>query len=630
MLRNSPVKTQNILFKYFNICLKNGLVSESNCYDLINPILKEGSADDPNNYRGICVSSAFLKLMCSMVSSRLQTYVDENGLLNKNQIGFKRKSRTSDHLLTVKSLVKKYVSQGKKKLYSCFVDFRKAFDSVGHNALFHKLELLGINGNLLNLIKSIYCKTKCAVKVGDKITNFFSYKKGVRQGCPLSPLLFNLFVNDIFKLIDENTKQAPELEMDSPINVLMYADGLVIFAHSEEQLKSHMSLLSEFCLTWNLQINIKKTKTMVFNRGNKLCNTNIYINDALIKCVKEFKYLGFTIGAKNCNLSGTIKDLKTKADRAIFALNNKIKISKLPTNLAVKIFNTQIKPILLYGVEVWALYSLYNYDNWDTSETEKCHTQFLKRIMGCDIHSPNLMIRGELGVPPLLTDIICRSISFVKHLDNNAMSLASQSLSYELRNTEESNLLNLIRLYKADVISDHTINQLDFPKSKIRKQCFENYQQIWINRIKDLPKAISYNLYKFSSTHEKYISVIPNQKHKTALCRLRVSSHNLMIEKGRHARPKIEREDRKCPLCTQTVEDECHFIINCPLYDSNRNALTQEVKKTCLSYDQMNDIQKFIFVMSNENENIIRNLAKYVFNSMKKRNEFLYPNTSKI
>ena len=158
--------------------------------------------------------------------------------------------------------------------------------------------------------------------------------------------------------------------------------------------------------------------------------------------------------------------MKIKADRAIFALNNRIKISKLPTNLAIKIFNTQIKPILLYGAEVWAPYSLYNYDNWDASETEKCHTQFLKRLMGCDIHSPNLMIRGELAVTPLLTDIICRSISFVKHLGSNDTSLAFQSLSYELLNNEESNLLNLIRLYNADLINDLTSNEFNSPKLK--------------------------------------------------------------------------------------------------------------------------------------------------------------------
>ena len=135
---------------------------------------------------------------------------------------------------------------------------------------------------------------------------------------------------------------------------------------------------------------------MEFNRGNKLCKTRIYLKNKLIECVKEFKYLGFYISAKNCTFLKTISDLKTKANRAIFALNNKIKLSKLPTKLAIKIFNAQIKPILLYGSEVWAPYHNYNYDTWDTCETEKCHTQFLKRILGWDVFSPNLMIRSEL------------------------------------------------------------------------------------------------------------------------------------------------------------------------------------------------------------------------------------------
>ena len=80
----------------------------------------------------------------------------------------------------------------------CFVDFKKAFDSVWHNGLFRKLENKGINGNFLNLIKSIYAKTKCAIKINGKVTNSFNYLKGVQQGNPLSSTLFNLFLNDIF------------------------------------------------------------------------------------------------------------------------------------------------------------------------------------------------------------------------------------------------------------------------------------------------------------------------------------------------------------------------------------------------------------------------------------------------
>ena len=85
-------------------------------------------------------------------------------------LGFMEENRAPDHIFTLKSVVNKYVTNEKgKKLYSCFVDFRKAFDSVWHNGLFHKLESMGINGNFLDLIKSIYKYTKCAVKINSQI-----------------------------------------------------------------------------------------------------------------------------------------------------------------------------------------------------------------------------------------------------------------------------------------------------------------------------------------------------------------------------------------------------------------------------------------------------------------------------
>ena len=100
---------------------------------------------------------------------------------------------------------------------------------------------------------------------------------------------------------------------------------------------------------------------MVFNRGHKLCKASLFINNTNIENVKSYKYLGFTIGAKNCFLINTMADLSIKAKRAIFALNNKIKISLLPTGLTIQIFTTQIVHILLYGAEVWGPYLNFDF-----------------------------------------------------------------------------------------------------------------------------------------------------------------------------------------------------------------------------------------------------------------------------
>ena len=95
---------------------------------------------------------------------------------------------------------------------------------------------------------------------------------------------------------------------------------------------------------------------MIFNRGNKIINADFIVGGKSIENVKTFTYLGFTITARNCHFQATIDDLSIKANRAIFLIRSKIKLSKLPVKLAIKIFNSQIAPILLYGSEVWGPY----------------------------------------------------------------------------------------------------------------------------------------------------------------------------------------------------------------------------------------------------------------------------------
>ena len=347
MIKNAPEEILYILHRFVNLCLEKSLVPHKWCLDLINPIFKDGILNDPNNYRGICISSALLKIICSLLNFRLQTFCDEQKLISDNQIGFKKDHRTSDHLLTLKCIVKKYVTIGHDKIFACFVDFKKAYDSVWHKGLFYKLQNFGFSGKSMDLIKDIYSKTKCSVKSRTKLTQFFEFNKGVRQGCPMSPILFNMFVNDIFDIVDKNTTSDIYLENGGKLNSLMYADDLILLSHTKDDLQKKLDILEDYCKTWKLNINEKKTKVMVFNRGNKLIKTDIRLNNAALENVKTFKYLGFSISAKNCSFLPTIENLSTRANRAIFALNNRIKISKLPIKLAVKVFNSQIVPILL-------------------------------------------------------------------------------------------------------------------------------------------------------------------------------------------------------------------------------------------------------------------------------------------
>ena len=119
-----------------------------------------------------------------------------------------------------------------------------------------------MNLDLIKLIKNMYDKTCQSLKLNNEITRSFRTFKGVRQGCILSPKLFNLFINDIPKIFDNSCK--PILLGQKKINCLMYADDLVIFSETETGLQNCLDKLHAYTLTWDLQINLSKTKVIIF------------------------------------------------------------------------------------------------------------------------------------------------------------------------------------------------------------------------------------------------------------------------------------------------------------------------------------------------------------------------------
>ena len=183
---------------------------------------------------------------------------------------------------------------------------------------------------------------------------------------------------------------------------------------------------------------------MVFNRGNKLIKSDFNVGSSPIENVKTFTYLGFTISAKNCQFQSTIDDLSIKANRAIFAIKSKIKFSKLPIRLAIKNFNSQIVPILLYGSEIWGPYMDYNFDTWDSTKIERIHTQSLKQVLGCNIQTSNNMIKAETGCRPLITHLIKILILYAKNVQQRTSNLCYDALIYETKNSESPNFIKFI------------------------------------------------------------------------------------------------------------------------------------------------------------------------------------------
>ena len=201
------------------------------------------------------------KLFESILNNRLSF---KNEVCNDNdpyQAGFKSNSRTTDNIFILSAIIDKqmYLS---KPLYTCFVDFTKAFDYIDRTALYYKLLNRGIDSNLLNVIRSMFSKAECRVKWDSRISDILKNEYGVLQGGMLSPKLFMDFLQDISATFDQDQ----DIPVDTLLMVyLLFADDLVLFSESSEGLHKQLTTLYLYAFLWHIIVSIPKTKVLIFN-----------------------------------------------------------------------------------------------------------------------------------------------------------------------------------------------------------------------------------------------------------------------------------------------------------------------------------------------------------------------------
>ena len=166
----------NIYVKLFNLIRSTGLIPEQWLTSIIQPIYKNKGEKN--------------------VNSRLSKFLEDSGVLGEEQAGFRKGYSTLDHVFTFKCLLDLYTSK-KKRLYCCFVDYRKAFDTIDRTNLWRKLLANDINGRIFKVIHNLYKGAKACVRKNGKFSNYFDSLIGVRQGDNLSPLLFAIYLNDL-------------------------------------------------------------------------------------------------------------------------------------------------------------------------------------------------------------------------------------------------------------------------------------------------------------------------------------------------------------------------------------------------------------------------------------------------
>lgn len=310
------------------------------------PLHKKVSTTECSNYRTIALISHASKVLLNIINHRLHHYLDRQ--IPEEQAGFVKGKGTREQVLNVRQIIEKS-REFNISVVLCFIDYSKAFDCVRWDKLWTVLGEMGVPEHLVRLIRNLYVNNRSFVRIDTDWSDVFVTKKGVRQGCILSPVLFNIYGEYIIRKTVENWEGGFPIGGKRICN-LRYADDTVLLTTSMEDMRLLLQKLEAESLNLGLAINRSKTKLMIVDRAQKLAD----IDDIGVDVVQNYIYLGSQI----CNDGSCEPEIRRRiamAKDAMTRLNGLWKNRGITNTTKMRLVRALIFPIFLYGVETWTI-----------------------------------------------------------------------------------------------------------------------------------------------------------------------------------------------------------------------------------------------------------------------------------
>ena len=584
------------------------------CESLIITIHKKGRTDVPDNYRGISLLNVLSKSFTTILNSRITKWLECNSLLCKEQGGFRKKFSTTDSIFTLNTLIERYISRPRGRFYCAFVDFTKAFDSINREALWLKLQKIGISTKMLKILIAIYDKVEASVLTMQGQSETFSCPMGVKQGCSLSTTLFSLFINDLPRFFhDANIYQIPLIDLE--VSSLLYADDLVLVSESSIGLQRQLNLLKLYCDKWHLRVNKEKTKIMVFRRGGTLRHyEKWFYDDERIDTTAHFSYLGVYFSSFR-HWSYNQKFRADKGLRAMGALNRMmLTIPNITSDITLKVFDTQIMPILHYGSEVWG-YS-------DSQCIERVQLKCCKNIMKIHTRVPGIAVRGEMGRLPLALNRRYNIINYwLRILKLEDSRLTKDAYKLQLIWTDRNkdcwlmNVKNMLFNYGfAEAWFNQGLGDTATFKAILKIRMNDIGVQNWETEINNMDRLRYYKVIKHTFIKESYIDKL-EPKDRSVMANFRCTGLPLKTIVGVYFE-KLGYEACLCETCNKKcIEHEYHFLLECPTLSLLRKKYISEY------YWNPPTLNKYNNLLNRSDYRGLNMIVKYLHEALKLRSE---------
>ena len=311
------------------------------------PIHKKGKTENCCNYRTITLTSHASKVLLNVIHERIRHFLNEQ--IPLEQAGFVKGRGTREQILNVRQLIEK-CREFNTPLILCFVDYNKAFDCVKWKNLWVILAEMGVPEHLITLIRNLYANGRAVVRLQEGESDPFDPAKGVRQGCILSPILFNIYGEYIMRCALEGWNDGVRIG-GRTINNLRFADDTTLCAQTMPEMENLLKRVEEESQKLGLTINKGKTKIMIVDRGKLLPDTAA---PSGYEQVSQFIYLGSMVDSEG----GSTKEIKRRialARDATVRLTTIWKDRAITQGTKLKLLKTLVFPVFLYAAETWTI-----------------------------------------------------------------------------------------------------------------------------------------------------------------------------------------------------------------------------------------------------------------------------------
>ena len=365
--------TAKMLHKMCNVILRTKEWPNQWTESVLITIPKKANTKKCSEHRTISLISHASKVMLKIIQKRLTPRIEE--VLSESQAGFRSGRSTTEQITTVRILNEKARDSG-NLIFHNFIDFRKAFDRVWHDALWHTMRKFNIGEGMTILIQKLYEKARSKVMIDEEYSEWFRTNVGVRQGCLLSPTLFNLFLErimmDAMDGFDGGVSCAGR-----KIAELRFADDIDLMEASEEGIQELTRRVDNSSKKFGMEISAEKSKVMVAGNKESIDGkiVNVEVDGKKLEQVTNFTYLG----SKLVNDGKSEKEIRIRIGRATSAL---AKLENIWRSKNIKIKNklllmrSIVSSTLLYACESWTM------NKSDEKRLKAFETKSYRRLLG--------------------------------------------------------------------------------------------------------------------------------------------------------------------------------------------------------------------------------------------------------